>query len=228
VPRERPAGLLAGRGRAGLEWHMLPRSRRCRWRSTAPAVLLAAACLCVAGAEAQDGPISILLVASPELNDPYFRQSVVLVTRHRGGAPVGVIINRPMPLTLGEAFPDREKLEGRQERIFFGGPVSRHTPVLLYRSQRDLGKSLRVLDDVYMSVAADVLEEILGGDSPPDAFRVFAGFAGWASGQLEREIERGGWYVLAADADIVFRTDSRTLWRELVGGAAPRSRRESI
>ncbi|HEX9179069.1 MAG TPA: YqgE/AlgH family protein, partial [Burkholderiales bacterium] len=88
------------------------------------ALLTLAAALCFAvpsPVPAQDATASgVFLVAKPQLNDPNFRESVVLVTQHAGGSPVGVIINRPTRLSLAEVFPENEKLKGLPDALFFG------------------------------------------------------------------------------------------------------------
>src|SRR5438552_18655198 len=88
-------------------------------------MMLGLACLSPALGDDADSASAVLLVARKDLPDPFFRDSVVLVTGRRGPAPVGVIINRPTDITLASAFPDIERLRPRATRIFFRGPVRR-------------------------------------------------------------------------------------------------------
>jgi putative transcriptional regulator len=165
-------------------------------------------------ARADDEANSILLVAKPELQDPNFAQTVVLVTRHRGGGAVGVVLNRPTATRLSEVFPARKELTGRPDVLFSGGPVSRGTLVLVFRSADRPANALRVLDDVYMSLDPAVFERII---AQPDgaAFHLYAGYAGWAPGQLEVEIHHGGWLVVEPDAGTLFGMAPDTMWPTL-------------
>ena len=144
-------------------------------------------------------PNGVLLVAKPEMLDPNFRETVVLAHQTGDGSTVGVILNRP------------------GEPLAFGGPVMREVPVVLFRSaQPPEAAAFHVLQGVYLSMHPENVGK------PVENRRVFAGFAGWAPGQLESELARDGWYVLPASADVVFRKDTRGLWEELVRKARGR------
>ena len=184
--------------------------------------LLTGLALGVPGATAQARPNGVLLVARPELTDPNFVETVVLVTRHAHGGAVGVVLNRPTALTLAEAFPSNERLRGRQDVVFQGGPVARGTAVFVFRAPARPPEALHVLEDVYLSLDRGLLERLLAGPSLP-ALRVYAGYAGWAPGQLEAEIHGGGWHVLDPDAATIFEADPRTIWRTLLRRATSRS-----
>jgi putative transcriptional regulator len=158
---------------------------------------------------------SILLVAPKDSGDPFFRESVVLVTSYGGPAPVGVIINRPTDVTLASVFPDIGRLRSREEKVFFGGPVRRAELVAVFRAAAPPADAIEVLDGVYMSSSSDVLRGLLARESPADAVRVFAGHAAWAPGQLEDEVARGGWHLIRADAATVFGRKPEGLWQEL-------------
>lgn len=179
------------------------------------------AALAVAGAgHAQEGnaPNGLLLVAKPDLLDPNFRETVVLVTQTPDYSTVGVILNRPTTA----------KHERAAESIYRGGPVMPQTLVALFRSEETpRAPAFHVLKRVYLSMHPDVIERLL---SSPDArFRLFAGFSGWAPRQLEAEIRRDGWYVLAANEELVFRKDTAGMWRELVARArGARAQRKNV
>jgi putative transcriptional regulator len=133
---------------------------------------------------------SILLVARKNLPDPYFRDSVVLVTRSDGPAPVGVIVNRPTDVPLSRVFPDIEGLRSQDEKLFFGGPVMPGQLVVVFRAAVPPTEAIEVLEGVYMSPSGELLRELLGREPPIEGLRVFAGRAGWAPGQLESEVAR--------------------------------------
>jgi len=190
----------------------------------AGALLLVALGLGGASAGAQIRPNGVLLVARPELTDPNFAETVVLVTRHAHGGAVGVILNRPTTVTLPEAFPSLEHLRGRREVVFHGGPVARATTVFVFRAAARPPEALHVLEDVYLGLDPGLLGRLLAGPPPP-ALRVYAGYAGWTPGQLEAEIHHGSWHVLDADASTIFEADPRTMWRTLLRRASSRSAR---
>src|SRR5262245_16121363 len=188
-------------------------------------LLAAALGLLAAAAAAQDAPNGVLLVARPELADPNFRETVVLVTRHPGGGAVGVILNRPTPLRVNQLLPEHQAFRERADRIFSGGPVSPRNVVAVFRAKERPEAALRVLPDVYLTLDGVVLDELLRRPDAPRELRVYAGYAGWAPGQLEAEIARDDWYVLEPDADTIFRADPATLWRDLMRRALSRSTR---
>lgn len=173
--------------------------------------------------EAEDHPNAVFLVAKPRLQDPNFSKTVVLVTQPRADEPMGVIINRPTPLTLDEVFPENANLKKRKDSVSFGGPVSPMTLVFVFQSEERPQDALRVLDDVYLSVNPGLLSELLSRPKFPERLKVYAGYAGWAPGQLQNEIRRGDWYVVNADAETLFKMAPKNIWPELVKRASVRS-----
>jgi putative transcriptional regulator len=154
---------------------------------------------------------AILLVAKPDLLDPNFRQTVVLVTQTEDASTVGVILNRPTA----------RRHEQTGEAIYFGGPVMREVMVALFRTERaPRAAAFHVLKDVYLTMHPDNIDPLLAQRS--GNYRLFVGFSGWAPGQLQSEMERDGWYVLPATADIAFRTNTSGMWEELVRKARGR------
>jgi len=159
---------------------------------------------------------AIFLVASRELNDPNFRQTVILVTQPRRGGPWGVIINRPLDRRLSEVFTDQESLKGSKEVVFFGGPVEREGLVFVVRSDSPPPRSVPLLGDVYFTGDVEWIESRFQRSEPTRGMRVYAGHAGWAPGQLQSELTRGGWHVYPADAETVFEKDPSRIWPELI------------
>jgi putative transcriptional regulator len=161
---------------------------------------------------------AILLVASPELRDPNFAHTVVLVLFPAEGGPLGVILNRQTPVTLAEAFTDEPQLRSRTEKLYFGGPVRINALMFLFRSGETPRNALPILEDLYLSGDGTLLDEMLARRQ--DAVeRFFVGCSGWAPAQLDAEIAQGGWYVLPADLDTILKTDPKTMWRLLLGRA---------
>lgn len=167
-----------------------------------------------AGAQQEGRPNAVLLVAQPGLQDPHFRQTVVLVTQAGDGSTVGVILNRPTQV----------KHEATGEPIHIGGPVMRQVTVALFRSESaPPAAAFPVLANVYLTMHPANIEALV--ERRAGNFRLFTGFSGWAPRQLESEMVREGWYLLPASEALLFRKDTQGLWRELVeraqGGKKP-------
>ena len=179
-------------------------------------LLLAALLGAAPFASAQTGinPNGVFLVATPALLDPNFRRSVVLVTQAPDGSTVGFIVNRPGRRSLAQILPENEILKRFTEPLYLGGPVEAAGLFAVFRAKENPPGALRVLGDVSFALNPAVVEVLL--HAPPGPVRFFNGYAGWAPGQLAAEMESGGWYVLNADADSVFRKDMAPLWEELV------------
>ncbi len=185
--------------------------------------LTAASLLAPAPALAQaETARTFLLVAQPDMLDPNFSRTVVLVMRPEDGGPLGVILNRPTNVPLRELYPERAELTGRDDLIFFGGPVQPDALLFAFRSAVTPPKGLNVTGDIYISGFSEVLDELLKHPENANEQRFFAGYAGWAQGQLEFEIARGGWYTLPLDVDAIFKMNPLTIYDELVKRAAVR------
>jgi putative transcriptional regulator len=183
------------------------------------ALILVLACAACGQAFAQQrAPSAILLLAKPELADPNFRHSVVLVTRAAEGQTLGVVLNRPTDIEAASIVPRGATLGNYEDAVYFGGPVMPDVAVALFRSASPPPASLRVLERVYLTMNPDNVAALL--DNEDAEYRLYAGFSAWARGQLEREIALGSWYVLPADEDVVLREDTAGLWEELIERAS--------
>ena len=179
-----------------------------RWRGILGLLLfsLLFSLLCAAAsAQGEEPANAILLVAKAGMLDPNFRETVVLVTQTADSSTVGVILNRP----TGQRHPRTA------EPLYFGGPVMREVVVALFRAERaPQAAAFRVLKDVYLSMHPENVEPLLE-QLPGARYRLYMGFAGWAPRQLEGEMKRGDWHVLAPSEEIAFRRDTSRLWEEL-------------
>jgi putative transcriptional regulator len=162
------------------------------------------------------GPLTgRLLVATPSLEDPNFDRTVVLVLQHddTDGA-MGIVLNRPSGLPLEEELGDWGALAAPPDEVFIGGPVQPEVAIALGWLDSDQG----VPDGV--QVVMDRLGVVDLRRSPDEvpgllAVRVFAGYAGWAAGQLEAEIAAGSWFTLEADPWDPATSDPDTLWHDV-------------
>lgn len=147
-----------------------------------------------------------LLVATPNLGDPNFERTVVLVLEHGDEGALGVVLNRPSGLDVAEPLPEWAPAAAHPPVVFIGGPVAPSAAVCLARLGRNGGA------DGWQPLLDGILDRserpvgTLDLDSDPDEaiprleeIRVFAGYAGWGPGQIEEEIADGGWFVVDAD-----------------------------
>jgi putative transcriptional regulator len=185
-------------------------------------VLAAALAAAAAHAQQHEPPNAILLVAKPGLADPNFRQTVVLVTQAEDSSTIGVILNRPTRLRLAELLRGMPGAERHAEPVFFGGPVMPGAIVALFHSEKPPeAPAFHVLQEVYLTMHPANIEALLA--APQRRYRLYAGFSGWAPRQLQGEMARDGWFVLAPDAELLFRSDVSGMWDELL--AKTRGRR---
>lgn len=165
--------------------------------------------------------VGLLLVATPQLDDPNFKRSVVLVVEHdRDGGTLGVVLNRPTEVPVDRVLPPWAELVTGPSVVFQGGPVALDNALALARLPgEDEPLGWRALDGG-SEVSRVGLVDL---DAPPGLlapellqFRVFAGYAGWSSGQLRSEVEEGAWYLVPAEAGDVFAGDPDRLWQEVL------------
>ena len=156
---------------------------------------------------------AILLIARDDLPDSNFAASVVLVMNNLGPAPVGIIINRPMPIPVSRLFPDVKRLAKVRDKVYFGGPVDFGSVwFLLHGAAPPPEHAIQACDGVYLSADRQLLLRLLGRDNPVDSLRIFVGHAGWAPGQLEAEIARRDWTLKRAEMEAIFSDKSQHPW----------------
>lgn len=153
-----------------------------------------------------------LLVATPAMGSNYFRESVILLTAHGRMGSVGVIINRPTVLKVADLLPR----SGGRSPVYEGGPVHPHLMSLLVMSPRDGGTSSRKMHGVSFVFGTRQVLERLPLLHHGWRYRLYTGYSGWAPGQLEREIQRGAWYVLESGGAQIFDIHPDLLWLRLI------------
>lgn len=181
-------------------------------------LLLGAAALPAAESAPARGPVlerGVLLVARRELADPNFSRSVILVTQVNDAGSAGLVLNRPLELSAAAVLPPLADLAADAGRLYLGGPVEPETLQLLVGADLAPADVLRIVDGVYLAPGVDALQQLDAGRAPGTALRLYAGYAGWAAGQLQQELRRGDWHLWQADAATVFTMNPDRLWNEL-------------
>jgi putative transcriptional regulator len=147
-----------------------------------------------------------LLVASPQLNDPFFSRTVVLLCRHEADGAMGVVINRSTDVRLDAVLEelDLELPADVSKAVMWGGPVEPSRGTLVFRSglADHTTEAIDVSTEVRISGSLEVLTKLASREK--DDWSLYLGYAGWGAGQLDKEITEGSWIVLPLDADTVF------------------------
>ncbi len=154
------------------------------------------------------------LVASRGMQDPRFSETVIILLRYGWQGAVGLIINRPTKVGITKALPGVP--EQHAEPVYFGGPVGMHEMRMLFKSASQPGDASHVFEDVYLSTSTDLGRRLVDGEVAVEGYRVYAGYAGWAARQLDKEVLRGGWHVMDGDADAIFNKKSSGIWSEFI------------
>ena len=154
-----------------------------------------------------------LLLASPTLSDPNFARTVVLIGAHSEEGAMGVILNRPSAITVGEAVPQLDAALDVGDPVFKGGPVQPESLVLLAEFTDPTPAGLLVLGRIGFPAPDADLDELAEATARG---RVFAGYAGWGEGQLDAELDQGDWIVQAAEPEDVFSEAPEELWSRVL------------
>lgn len=157
---------------------------------------------------------AIFLVATEQLHGSSFQQAVILLTHFSNRGATGLTINRPAGISLQQAFPRIRQLLQRTEPLYLGGPVSTNAIFVLLRTLQPSNTMHRIAGDIYFSTGQNAFSrpaEAIANSST----RTYAGYAGWAPGQLQSEIGRGDWLMVHTDPRIIFEEDVKGLWQRL-------------
>lgn len=161
------------------------------------------------------------LIAMPSMADDAFSQSVVYICEHNEQGALGLVINKPIEVTLEQLFNKVNLTLGDmallERSVYFGGPVQTERGFVLHmpsvdedqqnNSLKEYTASLQVPCGLEMTSSKDILEAIANGKGPQH-FLITLGYSGWDAGQLELELSRNGWLTVKADANIIFETPS--------------------
>ena len=155
----------------------------------------------------------LLLIASPSIFDPNFRQAVVLIAEHNEEGAMGVVLNRPTEATIGDVAPQLEVFADADETIYAGGPVQPSALIVLGQFIDPSAAALPILGDIGFVGIGTELDEV---ERAVHQSRVFAGHAGWGPDQLQAEMESEDWIVQPATHDDVFSHSAAELWTTLL------------
>ena len=160
----------------------------------------------------------IFLISGKNLNDPNFNKTVILITDFNETGTTGLIINRPTEILLDQVLPQFSAWSAMTKHLNIGGPVAVNTFSLLVHSDSELptAESRHIFGNVYLINTLELLKQIPNNNLHKSFFKLYAGYSGWAAGQLETELLRGDWHIWHADAETIFDTGYEEIWRNLL------------
>jgi putative transcriptional regulator len=161
------------------------------------------------------------LLSMPQLLDPNFKQTVVLLCRHSEEGAFGLVVNRPLT-TSGRIVVnlDPPVTTDRELQVWVGGPVEpERSWILVGRSvvgsKGDHTDGIRITDDLLLSTSPDLLRRLFDPTPPADA-RLILGYSGWGPGQLEAELEASAWLMSDVDRNLIFNTPADRMWETAI------------
>jgi putative transcriptional regulator len=167
-------------------------------------------------ADAEGGSLTNhLLIAMPQLADPNFAQTVAIICEHTDKGALGIVLNKPLPMKLSDVL-SQMKLEPTTadiaaQPVLRGGPVHTDRGFVLHRPGGQWDHTHKVSETIQVTTSRDVLAAMARGEGPSDAF-IALGYAGWESGQLEREMKENAWVAVPVDPRVVFELPFEERW----------------
>lgn len=152
------------------------------------------------------------LIAMPQMQDPYFANTVTYVWKHSTEGALGIVINKPLQACVADIFDELDIVCSiaqepfREQRVLAGGPVERDKGFILHNSGLNWESSIAVSDELAICTSKTILQDIAAG-SGPSRYLVALGCAGWDAGQLESEIIANSWITAPAHSDVIFAVD---------------------
>jgi putative transcriptional regulator len=166
-----------------------------------------------------------LLLSMPQLDDPNFRRSVVLLCQHTPDGAWGLVLNRPTGTAAAEAVRlDPPVALDNGLELWTGGPVEPERGCLLLGQDPNDIESVQVCPGIYISGSATLLRRLLEGERPPRT-RLLMGYAGWGAGQLDAELRESAWLIMQIELDLIFDVPPADMWEAAIRrlGAEPGS-----
>ena len=177
--------------------------------------------------EASQSLAPSLLVSMPQMRDPNFERSVILLCEHNADAAFGLVLNRRTdtpasnvvrlmpPVSSTSSFAGEKKQSGLE--LWIGGPVEPERGWILMGSEPADVEAVLVCDGIFLSTSSELLRNLLEGPPPPRT-RLLTGYAGWDAGQLEAELATSAWLNAEIDLNIIFETHPNEMWDAVIRG----------
>jgi len=158
-----------------------------------------------------------MLIAMPQLQDPYFSHTTTLITEFSTEGAMGVVLNRRLDLNLEKLMDKNLKLASLDDvHTYWGGPVQNERGLVIHEDDQLESDSVKITDQLYISGSTDALKILVENKTNNPAapsFRLYLGYAGWGPGQLEKEIAGASWVMTPLDRGLIFDSTTDTLWK---------------
>ena len=156
------------------------------------------------------------LIATPAIKDPIFASSLVYMCEHNENGSMGLVVNHETSQVLDDIFQqldiECEDDAIKNQPVFIGGPVQLEQGFVLHSSTGRWQNSIEVSSGIILTSSLDILEAIAKGKGPED-YLVILGFSGWASGQLESELQQNSWLTSTCNPDLLFHQKPEDKWQ---------------
>jgi len=156
------------------------------------------------------------LIAMPGLNDPGFHQTVTYICEHNKNGAMGIVINRPLEISLSEVFEEMninyDNMNNPDKIIYSGGPVEKQRGFILHNDNSTWDSTLKISDEISISTSRDILEAMANNEGPPNNL-IALGYAGWTGGQLESEIINNSWLNGPIESSVIFNKETHKRWK---------------
>jgi putative transcriptional regulator len=158
-----------------------------------------------------------ILIATPDMGDPRFARTVILVVEHNQRGALGIVINRPVgerPLaSVLDSFGEKTNGTKGTARLFWGGPVQPGAAFVIHSAEYGRAGTIDIDGRVAMTSSLEILRDIAGNRGPKKSLLAF-GYAGWGPGQLEGELKLQAWFTAPADLNLIFDDERETVWEK--------------
>jgi putative transcriptional regulator len=156
------------------------------------------------------------LIATPAIKDPIFASSLIYICEHNENGSMGLVVNQETAQVLGDIFEQLDIQcnisEVNNRPVYIGGPVKLEQGFILHTEVGHWQNSVEVAQDIHLTSSMDILQAIADQRGPID-YLVILGFSGWASGQLESELQQNAWLTSSCDADLLFHQKPEDKWQ---------------
>lgn len=158
-----------------------------------------------------------LLLSMPQLMDPNFSRTVVLLCEHAPGGAFGLILNRPSDLAAADAVRLSPPMDHANDMpLLLGGPVEPTRGWILTSTPPSDVESRAIGPELHISASQDFLRRVLAASPRPPRTLVLAGYAGWGPGQLDEELAESSWLIMPVELDLIFETPAPEAWETAI------------
>lgn len=150
------------------------------------------------------------LISMPRMVDPSFTETLTLICEHSGEGALGIVVNRPTTISVGEVFRQigiagYNHKSGNEQPVYSGGPVAQERGFVLNSGEMLWDSCLTISEGIQLTTSSDILIAIADNKGPGSSL-VALGYAGWGAGQLEQELSANAWLICDASPSIIFNT----------------------